>query len=83
YAAVYAFYLTSMESHAARLRGFVDQVTKATLTGNTFDDAASVRGLLNFFSRGLDSAAFSEDEVKAATGLDAAEIHSGSFLGSA
>jgi citrate lyase beta subunit len=80
YAAIYSFFFSSADAQAARLRKFLEQATQATLTGSTFDDAASVRGILNFFSRGLDCSAFSEDEVKELTGLSASEIRSGAFL---
>jgi len=79
YAAVYSFYLSGMSPQAARLRSFVDRATRATLTGNTFDDAASAEGLMNFFRRGLDCRAFSEAEVEAETGLSAEQIRFGSF----
>jgi hypothetical protein len=64
YAAVYAFFLRSRDADAARLRGFIDKATQANLTGNTFDDAASANGLLNFFSLGLDCGAFIAAEIK-------------------
>lgn len=83
YSAVYSFYLGSVESQAARLRRFVELAAQATLTANTFDDAASARGIMNFFGGGLDCSAFSEDEVRELTGLSAASIRSGSFLKSA
>ena len=69
YAAVYAFFLNEFDSQAARLRSYMEKATKATLTGNTFDDAASVAGLINFFERGIACRAFSEDEVAEATGF--------------
>lgn len=69
YAAVYAFFLRSKDLDATRLRSFLEKATQATLTGNTFDDAASVNGLLNFFRLGLDCGAFSETEIKKATSL--------------
>src|SRR5215204_3758818 len=75
YAAVYAFFLRSRDTDAARLRGFVEKSTKANLTGNTFDDAASANGLINFFRLGLDCGAFSPAEIKKATSLSAGEIN--------
>ena len=81
YAAVYSFFLESMDSQAERLRAFVEKATKATTTGSTFDDAASARGLMNFFSQGLSCGAFTETEVFESTGLTAAEIRSNSFSG--
>jgi hypothetical protein len=68
YAAVYAFFLEEFDPQAARLRGYTEKAAKATLTGNTFDDAASVAGLVNFFERGIACGAFSEAEVTSATG---------------
>jgi len=68
YAAVYAFFLSEIKANAQRLRNYSEKATKATLTGNTFDDAASVAGLMNFFERGIACGAFSEAEVNAATG---------------
>jgi hypothetical protein len=68
YAAVYAFFLEEFDPQAARLRAYIEKATKATLTGNTFDDAASVAGLVNFFERGIACGAFSEAEVTSATG---------------
>jgi citrate lyase beta subunit len=81
YAAVYTFFLRSRDSDAARLRGFVEKATKANLTGNTFDDAASANGLMNFFRLGLDCGAFSAAEVKKATSLSPSELNI-KFLGS-
>ena len=78
YAAVYAFFLNEMDSQAARLRGYIDRSTKATLTGNTFDDAASVEGLINFFERGIACGAFDESEVQDLTGASLVEL-SGRF----
>jgi citrate lyase beta subunit len=78
YAAVYAFFLESLESAAARLRNFVEQAAKATLAGNVFDDAATGQGLLNFFLRGLNCGALTEAEAQA-TGLMLEELRMRSF----
>lgn len=69
FAAVFAFYLRAKDAQAARLKTFVQNATKASMTGNTFDDAASVHGILNFFRRGMDCGAFSRDEIADLTGL--------------
>jgi hypothetical protein len=82
YAAVYAFFLRSIDHDGARLRGFVDKSTKANLTGNTFDDAASANGLLNFFRLGLNCGALTSAEIKKATGMTAAELKTKRFSGS-
>jgi citrate lyase beta subunit len=76
YAAVYSFFVTNMESQAERLRSFIERATKATLSGNTFDDAASAQGILNFFVRGIDCGAFSEKEASTATSLTPTELRS-------
>ena len=78
YAAVYAFFLQSFQAAAARLRNFVDQAARATLVGDIFDDAATGQGLLNFFLRGINCGAFTEQEASA-TGLTIDELRSRSF----
>lgn len=80
YAAVYTFFLASSDVQAERLKGFIDKATQASLTGNTFDDAASAQGLLNFFLRGLNCGALTEREIMEKTGLTAADLQSASFL---
>lgn len=76
YSAVYSYFVTGMDSQAERLKAFVERATKATLSGNTFDDAASAQGILNFFVRGMDCGAFTEKEAAAATGLSSTELRS-------
>jgi citrate lyase beta subunit len=76
FAAVFEFYLTALDKNAQRLRAFIDSSTQATLTGNTFDDAASAQGLLNFFVQGIECGALSEKEATAATSLSPAELRS-------
>lgn len=78
YAAVYAFFMESYHEAVERLRAFVDKAARATLIGDTFDDAATGQGLLNFFLRALNSGAISLEEVMA-TGLTLEEIRSRSF----
>jgi len=79
YAAIHAFFLQGFDSGAQRLKNFVDQAARATLVGNVFDDAATGQGLLNFFLRGINCGAFTEEEASAA-GLTAEELRSRSFL---
>jgi len=79
YAAVYAFFLQSFESAAGRLRNFVEKAAQATLAGDIFDDAATGQGLLNFFLRGINCGAFTEEEA-CATGLTLEELRSRSFV---
>jgi hypothetical protein len=78
YAAVYAFFLQGFDAAAARLRNFVEKGAQATLSGDVFDDAATGQGLLNFFLRGINCGAFTEQEAEA-TGLTIAELRSRSF----
>jgi hypothetical protein len=79
YAAVYAFFLKSLDSAAARLRNFIEKAAQATLVGDVFDDAATGQGLLNFLLRGLNCGAFTEAEA-VASGLSIDELRSRSFL---
>lgn len=79
YAAVYSFFLESYDDAAARLKAFVERAARATLTSDVFDDAATGQGLLNYFLRGLNCGAISEQEALA-TGLTLAEIRTRSFL---
>ena len=44
---------------------FVDKAAQATLVGDVFDDAATGQGLLNYFLRGIDCGAVTEDEALA------------------
>lgn len=80
YAAVYVFFLESFEPQAKRLKSFLDKATKATLSGNQFDDAASAQGLLNYFIRAVSCGALSEKEVVEATNLTIEELRSASFV---
>jgi hypothetical protein len=79
YAAVYAFFLKSLDAAATRLRNFVDKAAQATLVGDVFDDAATGQGLLNFLLRGVNCGAFTEAEA-AASGLTIDELRGRSFL---
>ncbi len=80
YAAVYAFFLESEDEQGNRLKGFVEKATQASLTGNTFDDAASAQGLLNFFVRAFSCGALNEEEVLKVTNLTLEELRSTSFV---
>lgn len=79
YAAVYYFFLESLDSTTQRLKSFVEKAARATLLGDVFDDAATGQGLLNFFLRGLSCGAISEKEA-IATGLTLNEIYGRSFM---
>ncbi len=79
YAAIYYFFLESLEAASVRLRNFIDVAAQATLVGDLFDDAATGQGLLNYFLRGLNCGAVTEAEVTG-TGLTLDELHSRSFV---
>lgn len=79
YAAVYSFFLESKDEQGKRLRGFIQRATRANLTGNTFDDAASAQGLLNFFARAFNCGALTTEEITDATGLTTEQLNSASF----
>jgi citrate lyase beta subunit len=80
YAALYAFFLDGIDAAGARLRNFVEKAAQATLVGDVFDDAATGQGLLNFFLRGINSAAITEDEARRMTGLTTEELRGRSFV---
>ena len=80
YAAVYAFFLESLDAASERLRNFVEKAAKATLVGDVFDDAATGQGLLNYFLRALNCGALTEAEGLRLSGLTPEELRSGSFV---
>ena len=80
YAAVYAFFLESLDAASERLRNFIARAAQATLVGEVFDDAATGQGLLNFFLRALNCGAVKEDEIGALTGLTLEELRGASFV---
>lgn len=79
YAALFSYMLESLPDAARRLNAFIERATQASLVGNTFDDAATGQGLLNFFLRGLACGAISEAEVLA-TGITLDELRAKSFV---
>src|SRR5687767_8432266 len=80
YAAVYAFFLESLEAASERLKNFVEKAAKATLVGDVFDDAATGQGLLNYFLRAINCGAITETEALKLSGLTLAELRSASFV---
>jgi citrate lyase beta subunit len=79
YAAVYSFFLEGLQPASARLKNFIEKAAQATLVGDVFDDAATGQGLLNYFIRGLNCGAITEEEAKA-PGLTREELQGRSFL---
>ncbi len=80
YAAVYSFFLESLDAASERLKNFVEKAAKATLVGDVFDDAATGQGLLNYFLRALNCGALTEEEAVQLSGLTVDELRSGSFV---
>jgi len=74
YAAVYAFFLESLDAASERLRNFVEKAAKATLVGDVFDDAATGQGLLNYFLRAINCGAITKEEALGLSGLTLAEL---------
>ena len=80
YAAVYSFFLQSLEAASERLKNFVEKAAKATLVGDVFDDAATGQGLLNYFLRAINCGAITEAEAVELSGLTLPELRSASFV---
>ncbi|MEO7910362.1 MAG: phosphoenolpyruvate kinase [Roseiflexaceae bacterium] len=78
YAAVYSFFLEQLPDISKRLHTFVERAAQATLVGNSFDDAATGQGLLNFFLRGIACGALTEEQAQAA-GITIEELRGRSF----
>lgn len=79
YGAAYGFFLKGLPAASERLKNFVAKAAQATLQGDVFDDAATGQGLLNFFLRGVNCGALTEQEALA-TGLSLEEFRGRSFL---
>jgi hypothetical protein len=78
YAAVYSFFLESLEPAAARLRALIEKGTQPS-GGEVADDAATGQALLGYVLRAIDSGAVTEREAESLTRLSAAEMRTGSF----
>ena len=79
YAAIFTFFLESYEAASHRLSNFINKAAQATLVGDTFDDAATGQGLLNYFLRAINCGAITEREL-AVTGLTMEELRGKSFV---
>lgn len=78
YSATYKFFAENLPDSSARLRNFLEQAARSTTHSNIFDDAASGQGLLNFFIRGYNCGAITEDEILD-SGLKVEELEMRSF----
>ena len=79
YGAVYGFFLKGLPAATDRLKNFINKAAQATLIGDVFDDAATGQGLLNFFLRGVNCGALTEQEALI-TGVTLDELRGRSFL---
>jgi citrate lyase beta subunit len=79
FATVYAFFLAGATAAGERLRAFVEQAARATLSGDVFDDAATGQGLLNFFLRATGCGALDAEEARRLSGLTPGELAGRSF----
>jgi citrate lyase beta subunit len=79
YAATFAFFMEGLEAASARLKNFVAKSAQATRVGTAFDDAATGRGLVNYFLRAVASGAITESEAVAKTGMSSEELRKLSF----
>ena len=61
--AVHTFFLEGLADASARLRNFRDQSEQATRVGAIFDDAATGRGLVNYFERAVRCGAIDPNDV--------------------
>lgn len=78
YAAVYSFFLESLEPAVVRLRALIRKGTQPS-GGEVADDAATGQGLLAYVLRAVDSGAIAEAEAESLTGLAPEEMRAGSF----
>ena len=69
YAATFAFFIEGLDGAGARLKNFVAKSEQATRVGAAFDDAATGRGLVNYFRRAINCGAISEDDAFERTGV--------------
>lgn len=79
YCAVYYFFLKNAPEAARRFKAFVDKAAQATLAGQSFDDAATGQGLLNFFLRATACGALTRQDM-AAYGVAHDQLESRSFV---
>ncbi len=78
YAAVFSFFLEEMTAASDRLNNFLAKNARPTMSLDIFDDAASGRGLFNFFQRGIWCGAFSKEDLQNVN-VDEAQLTSGTF----
>jgi hypothetical protein len=63
YGALFGYFLAHKEAMHARLASFLEKQAQASRVGQAFDDAATGRGLVEFFRRGVSCGAFEQAET--------------------
>ncbi len=81
HATVQAFFLEVADEAAPRLKRFLENAGRGTVTSGTFDDAATISGLLQLFVRAAGSGALNTEEIQNLTGLTEAELDLGTLTG--
>ena len=79
YAAVFSFFLESMDAASSRLRNFLDRTALSPGGEAVADDAATGQGLLNYVLRAVNCGAVTIEEAQKLTGFTPEEIRLGSF----
>lgn len=74
YAAVYAFYLTGLETASHRLATFLETAARGEAPRDIADDVATGQALLNFLVRAIACGAVDRDSAVTLTGLSPAEL---------
>lgn len=74
YATTFAFFIEGMDAASARLRNFLAKSAQATRVGAAFDDAATGKGLVNYFARAVSSGAVTEKQAAEKIGMSMAEL---------
>jgi hypothetical protein len=73
---MHTFFLEGLPAASSRLRNFMEQAAQATRVGAVFDDAATGRGLLNYFQRARHCGAIAQNDIPALTGVTVEELGS-------
>ena len=80
YATLFDFFRHELDGATLRLKNFIAKAAQATLSGDVFDDAATGRGLLNYFRLAYNCSAITAEEVFAA-GLSLNDLQGGAGSG--
>lgn len=79
YAATYAFFLTEMEHMAHRLKTLLSTASGTSFRQSVFDDAATGRGMINFFQKGFHCGALTEADFRT-LGFNPGDVLQGTLM---